>query len=538
MVDLNGVSGEQFSDPWWRLNNLYTIRDKDGHTVQFRMWPEQRELYEDMWFRNLVLKSRQRGCTTFIQLFILDRCLFHGNTAAGVIAHTREDAEAFFDNKIKFAYDHLPGEIREGLYAPTKNKRELRFSNGSYIRVGTSHRSGTLQYLHVSELGKLSALRPDRASEVKSGAFPTVDRNGFIFVESTAEGRQGVFFDLAQEALALQRAGVELTPLDFRAFFFPWFRAAEYRLSGQVHVPDQLREYFENLEEELGITLDQEQRNWYVKMAATQGDKMRQEYPSTPEEAFEKLLKGAIFGEQLQTVRADGRVCKLPFQRTLPVNVYWDLGHNDINAMWFQQRDGPWDHFIDYYEHRLVKIDHYIDRLNELQQERGYQYGTMYLPHDGKQNHIEAIAGSVADILRRHGFRVRVVDRPFQKVASIDAARLRFDACRFDVDRCDAGLKHLANYQWTWDEQGETFRKTPKHNAASNGADAFQTFGWARKTRGDGGSGQAQRDIMARDRLLEAPGRVIAGINGAGYSRVDRARARDRGDDDRYGHIL
>ena len=131
--------------------------------------------------------------------------------------------------------------------------------------------------------------------------------------------------------------------------------------------------------------------------------------------------------------------------------------------------------------------------MEQLDKERGYRYGTMYLPHDGAQKHITAIAGSAADILRRYGYKVRVLDRPIHKITTIEAARKRFSSCRFDKARCDEGIKRLEDYQWTWDDKGETYRKTPLHNSASNGADAFQTFGWhhSKGAHGtfDGGAG-------------------------------------------------
>ena len=158
----------------WRLNNLYKVVDKSGQVVTFRMNWAQTTLFRTMWFLNVILKARQIGFTTFIQIFILDRCLFEDNTEAGVIAHSKEDAQAFFDSKIKFAYDNLPEEVRAWRPYETKTVREMRFSNGSRIRVSTSMRSGTPMYLHVSEFGKLCAKYPEKAREVVTGSLPAV----------------------------------------------------------------------------------------------------------------------------------------------------------------------------------------------------------------------------------------------------------------------------------------------------------------------------------------------------------------------------
>src|ERR1700760_3419020 len=103
---------DHFSDQGWRLDNLYWITDKSGTRVPFRLNWAQAGLLEDQHYLNIVLKARQLGFTTFIQLYILDSCVFYRDTRAGVIAHTLDDAKAIFRDKVKFPYDNLPDGIR------------------------------------------------------------------------------------------------------------------------------------------------------------------------------------------------------------------------------------------------------------------------------------------------------------------------------------------------------------------------------------------------------------------------------------------
>lgn len=165
---------ECLGDPYWRMNNLYCITDKEGVKRIFQFNWAQEELFENMWHCNVILKARQLGVSTFVTLLFLDKVLFNSNTHAGIIAHTREDAEHLF-RKVKFAYDHLPEEIKKLRAAKTDTTRELQFSNGSHIRVGTSLRSSTLQYLHISEMGKIAARYPDKSREIMTGALNTRD---------------------------------------------------------------------------------------------------------------------------------------------------------------------------------------------------------------------------------------------------------------------------------------------------------------------------------------------------------------------------
>src|SRR5690554_2165242 len=222
---MDSLLGDRLADPWWRLNNLYKIKNEYGEVVQFRPKPEQTFLYDNLWYLNIILKARQLGMTTFIQLFILDRCLFNDNVNAGIVAHTKEDAEAFFADKIKFAYDNLPVDLKRLRPATSDSARHLRFSNGSQIRVGTSLRSGTYQYIHVSEFGKMCAQYPEKAQEVITGTLNTVAPGQFVWIESTAEGAHGPFYEMCQRAerlaQAVERGEASLTKLDYKFFFFP-----------------------------------------------------------------------------------------------------------------------------------------------------------------------------------------------------------------------------------------------------------------------------------------------------------------------------
>src|SRR5580698_10439879 len=85
--------------PLWRLNNLYTITDKNGNRVRFTMNSAQEALFHNMHNQNVILKARQRGFTTFIQLLMLDACMFNADIRAGTIAHTLPDAQVIFRDK-------------------------------------------------------------------------------------------------------------------------------------------------------------------------------------------------------------------------------------------------------------------------------------------------------------------------------------------------------------------------------------------------------------------------------------------------------
>ena len=88
------------------------ITDKSGNRIQFQMNWAQENLMNDLHFCNVILKARQLGFTTFIQIFMLDQCIFNSNIRAGTIAHRLDDARLIFRDKVKYPYDNLPEALR------------------------------------------------------------------------------------------------------------------------------------------------------------------------------------------------------------------------------------------------------------------------------------------------------------------------------------------------------------------------------------------------------------------------------------------
>ena len=65
---------------------------------------------------------------------------------------------------------------------------------------------------------------------MRTGALNTVQAGQVVFIEFTADGQEGHFFERCEAAQAKQRMGMPLTPLDFKFFFYPWWRCADYQI--------------------------------------------------------------------------------------------------------------------------------------------------------------------------------------------------------------------------------------------------------------------------------------------------------------------
>lgn len=459
----------KLSDRYWRLNNLYWITDKAGARVKFHMNWAQVSLYENMHYQNLILKARQLGMTTAICIFMLDTCLFNSNIRAGIVAHNREDAESFFQDKIKYPYDNLPEAIRNERTAPTDSKRELKFSNNSSIKVGTAMRSGTLQYLHISEFGKICAKYPDKAKEIVTGSLNTVQAGQVVFIESTAEGREGYFYDFCQQAQNIKKSDKELSELDFKFFFFPWHHHPEYQINSEdVVITQELIDYFESLQNNYGIILSDEQKAWYSKKYITQQDEMKREYPSTPAEAFEAALIGSYYGSQMDQARTEKRITNVPYDPSALVHTAWDLGVGDSMSIWFFQMIGQEIHFIDYYENAGEGLPHY----KQLLLSKKYNYGNYFAPHDIAARELTHGLTRKEKALQ---LGINFVQLPRLGVDDgIQAARSLFHRCWFDESKCARGILCLENYRKKWNDKLGCFSTTPLHDWASHGADSFR----------------------------------------------------------------
>lgn len=470
---------EHYGSQRWRLDNLYYIINEKGQEVRFEMNLVQKILYYGLWFFNVVLKARQHGITTFISILYLDICLFNSNIHAVLIAHSREEAEEIFERVIKHAYNRLDPALLSVLSAPTDSKRKLSFSNGSSIRVTTSGRSGTYQLVHISEYGKVSAKYPEKAREIKTGTLNAIHPGQLVTIESTAEGREGEFYDicsLAQKVTQKTRSnGYKLSIMEPKFHFFPWYLNT-LNVVSPVGVPilKYQKEYFEKIEAELQLKLKDEQKAWYVLKWNVQGDDMKREHPSTAEEAFYAAIVGTYYHTQFTKIRQEGRITRVPHIAGTSVDTWWDIGIGDATAIWFTQDIGREIHVIDYYENSGEGFEHYRGILDEKEKSRGFQYGTHGAPHDIRQrewltpkSRIKAAAA----------LGVKFVTAPRLRIESgIEAVRRILSICVFDEVNTEKGVKALEHYRKEWNPDLQSYRDVPLHDWASNGSDAFRTM--------------------------------------------------------------
>jgi len=182
-------------------------------------------------------------------------------------------------------------------------------------------------------------------------------------------------------------------------------------------------------------------------------------------------LDGAIYAAEIRKATEEQRITRVPYDASKPVHTFWDIGWSDSTSIWFAQQIGYEYRLIDFHQDQQKTIPHYLQVL----QQRGYVYGTDYLPHDAQAKTIISGGRSMQQMLQEAGRKVDIV--PNTGVAEgINAARTLFGQCVFDEAKCADGLQALRRYRYDVDAETGQWSKKPLHDANSHAADAFRYF--------------------------------------------------------------
>ena len=216
--------------------------------------------------------------------------------------------------------------------------------------------------------------------------------------------------------------------------------------------------------------LEESSREYLALYGETAGQGLfAQEY----ECSFASVIPGAYYTAEIIAAEREGRVGQVDVATDMPVHTAWDLGMDDATAIWcFQVQPGRL-HLVDYYENSGRGASHYCDWLNE----RGY-HGTDWVPHDARVRDWSQDGRTRLQVLRSLGRKPRLVP-DHTVIDGINAGRISLASAHFDAARCQRGIECLRSYCAEWDEHLRTFRKTPKHDWASHGSDAWRYLSMA-----------------------------------------------------------
>jgi phage terminase large subunit len=181
-----------------------------------------------------------------------------------------------------------------------------------------------------------------------------------------------------------------------------------------------------------------------------------------------QTLDGAIYANEMRALTTRGGICRVPYDPTLPVHTFWDLGIADCTSIWFVQAAAFEFRFIDFYQNRNRALPFYLKML----QDRGYVYGFHHLPHDGRRRDL-GTGKSIEHHMIEAALKVKIVPE-IGLTNGMNAARTLFPRAFFDEERCADGLNCLRRYVWKVDPLTRIYSKEPLHDDNSHGADAYR----------------------------------------------------------------
>lgn len=311
--------------PLWKAVEFFArIQNKNDEDVPFRYNYQQCRLYlamakakeEGRQIRINILKARQIGFSTMIDVQLAIQALFTPNLRAGILADTEDHASGLFE-KIQYVYDHLdhnnparklieddPKANGRYSWKPklkyNKGQKLLRTAEGnSVVEVmcvsDTSGRSKHYTMIHCSEVAFWK-----QTEKALLSLFKTVSRhnpNSCIFLETTANGYNDYKLRWDRDF-----AGGDAS---FDAFFAPWFDNPEYR--DDVPLGYDLKASMDQweIDKQIKFGLRDDQMYWFHQEyldANRNKDFVLQEDPFEPSDAF--ISTGnAVFDKDITEMR-------------------------------------------------------------------------------------------------------------------------------------------------------------------------------------------------------------------------------------------
>lgn len=306
------------NDTPFYIENFLKIRNKKSKLVLFK-YNSAQKIVEKIIDRNtklhkphryIVLKARQLGISTYSTARMFKDTATREYVNTLIIAHEDKATQNLF-NMSKLYYEELPNALKPmKKYSnekalvfenPTNDDAEKQLNPGLRSKItvataGTSEtgRSGNITNLHVSELAFFP--NPQNTMTALLQCVPDEEET-LVVLESTANGVGGYFYDMWMQAVNGEN--------DFTPIFLPWFTDPEYiRPFETIAKYEEFRKFVEYkykntsgnyvyteehlLKEQFDLTYEQLYWRKFTIANKCGGDLdvFKQEYPSTPEEAF------------------------------------------------------------------------------------------------------------------------------------------------------------------------------------------------------------------------------------------------------------
>ena len=228
-------------------------------------------------------------------------------------------------------------------------------------------------------------------------------------------------------------------------------------------------------------------KDWYVKvLRASQTGLLEQselddaaktmtqdQYLQEFECDFESAILGAYYGKEMRQLTDQDRITEVEYDPLFPVHTAWDLGYSDDTAIWWFQVVHGEIRCLDYHSSNGQPVAFYAGIIQSREEEKGYTYGTHWLPHDARAKTLSSNRSVIEQLGDKIPLKTIKITPNLKLQDGIQASRLALTRTWFDHKTID-GIECLRQYQREYDEDKKVFRDKPRHDWTSHGADAFR----------------------------------------------------------------
>lgn len=232
------------------------------------------------------------------------------------------------------------------------------------------------------------------------------------------------------------------------------------------------------------VKLDYKDNPWFPEVLEKERlyckDNDPDNYPNIWEGTCKPAVEGAIYYHEVEKAEKENRICNVPYDPMLKVQVVMDLGWADSMAIALVQKQSSELRIIEYIEDSHKTLDYYSAMLKT----KMLNWGKVYLPHDGRTKDFKT-GKSTEHILKALGWKVEITDG-LAVEDGIRITRMVFNRMYFDrhltarpqkTESYPAGHNRLIECAKRYRRRINTQTQepgTPLHDEWSHGADTLR----------------------------------------------------------------
>lgn len=179
-------------------------------------------------------------------------------------------------------------------------------------------------------------------------------------------------------------------------------------------------------------------------------------------------VAGSYYASQVDRAHKEARITNVPYDPSLLVHTWWDLGVGDSTTIGFFQVVGQEWRMIDYHEASGEGLTYYKQILNT----KGYAYGDHYAPHDIQVRELSS-GKSRLEIAKSLGINFQITPNlPIED--GINAVRARLNTLWIDKEKCKRFIEAITQYRKEWNDKMGDWKPHPLHDWTSHSADMLR----------------------------------------------------------------